>query len=182
MEKTRRDRLLNYSILSVLILFSSQLALSFLNSENSLFERHDRYTGAAYGLMAVYLASLFLLDALIYFVKSPTANQIMKRYFAVACAFMAVWLLFHKPLMSSESGGSILTMFLIFLITPYASMLPAGHLIFFRGLGLEWSALSLWHSVLVFSLCAAHLIYFSFLSRRDARGKEKKFPLEIPKP
>jgi hypothetical protein len=171
MKNIQRERLLGYGALAGLIWVASHLALSFLNNHNGLFESNGHYNGAVYGLMAVYAASLLAFDTLLWFVKSREANRLIGRYWAVSCVLMVLWLLFRQPLMASESGGSLLAIFLIWMATPFSPVLPASYLSLFHGLRMDWSGVMAWHSVIVFLLCTAHFLYFCWLSHRTRGGK-----------
>jgi hypothetical protein len=172
MEQTRRERLLGYGALAGLIWIISHLALNFLNDRHSLLANYGHHNDVVYALLMVYIASLLLFDTLLWFAGSREANRVMKRYWAVSCVLMTIWLLFRQPLMASESGGSILATFLIWLATPYAPMLPVSYLSLFRGLGMGWRMVEAWHGVIVLLLCTIHFFYFCWLAHRDAQRKQ----------
>jgi hypothetical protein len=134
MKQELRERLLGYVVLAVSFVIVSHFALNFLNSRNSLYESYGRYNGAVFVMMTVYLSSLLLFDVLLFFAESFEANRGMKRYWAVSCGLMLIWLIFRQPLMAIETGRNILATILIWLSTPFSPMLPVSYLFVFRDL------------------------------------------------
>ncbi len=169
--KTRRERFFEYAAIAGLIWAGSHFILNFLNSRYGLFAGDGYHNGAVYGLMIVYVLSLFLFDALLWFIRSREANRLVKRYWAICSVLMVIWFVYRQQLMASESGGSILAIIIIWLTTPFSPMAPLSELLFFKKFGMEWDMVMDWHSNMVLFLCTIHFFYFSWLFYRCEKRK-----------
>jgi hypothetical protein len=168
MDRINREQLLEYSVKTGLTWIISHFAIVFLFNRYGSFDivNSHYYNAIVYILMAVYVMSLLMFNALLWYTKSQEANKVMRRYWAISCVITTIWFLFGRSLMASRAGRDIVILFFIWQLSPLAPMIPLSYVIIFQKLGIEWDRVMEWHSIIVLFISAVHYLYFCLLSKR----------------
>lgn len=163
-----KEKLLKLSTQSGLIWIISHFVVVFFFNRYGSFDvvNSHYYNATVYILMMVYVVSLLMFDALLWFIKSQEVNKAIKRYWAIVCVITIIWFLFRQPLMESMSGNDIIILFFVWQISPLAPTIPLSYLFLYQTLGIEWDGVMAWHSIIVLFISTIHFIYFYWLSKR----------------
>ena len=121
----------------------------------------------AYGGMGIYIGALLYFDILLFRVRSPGANRLMRRYWGLSALGLALWLLGGRPVWNAEQGGVLVTFLLVCALTPFSSVLPLSRSCVSDG---GWSTMMMANTTTALLLSLAQFLFFCLLQWREDRG------------
>lgn len=150
-----RERLLGWAVFTGLVWACLHLVTSVRNLIALMFGDYDTWS---FALSGVYAGSLLALDALLFAVRSRTADRVLGKYWGVCGVLTAVLLIFWK--LGGELPGWGL---LLVMVTPYFPLDP----LFRLTEGTAWE-----ETVQMLLLSGLHLAYCLWLCHRERAAEE----------